>query len=386
MKHRTKVILFVIGIVVLLGVIIVLNLAHSEPGIPVETAKVDYGSILSKVSATGELSAQAQVNLQAEAMGVIKRLLVQEGSWVNKNDLLLELDRRSYEAQLVQARSRFTQARKSYARVESLYARKLVSAEQFEASGTNCEMARAQFDEAQDRYNKTYIRAPISGTVVKINVKEGETVILGTMNNPGTVIMVIADLSRMQAIVEVDETDVVSLELGQRADVEVDALPDTTFSGTVTKIGYMPIQSLVSSEVEGADFEVEVSVDSTVPEMRPGMTVSVDITTACLDSVLVVPIQAVGRRRVEGEEIETVFVTQDGKSKLKPIKTGKSSDTEVEVLEGLDAGEEVITGPYKVLSKLKDNCKVNVQDNRKGQHGSGRPGGRKPRVRVRIGH
>ncbi|OYD15280.1 hypothetical protein CH330_06230, partial [candidate division WOR-3 bacterium JGI_Cruoil_03_51_56] len=339
MKHRTKVILFVIGIVVLLGVIIVLNLAHSEPGIPVETAKVDYGSILSKVSATGELSAQAQVNLQAEAMGVIKRLLVQEGSWVNKNDLLLELDRRSYEAQLVQARSRFTQARKSYARVESLYARKLVSAEQFEASGTNCEMARAQFDEAQDRYNKTYIRAPISGTVVKINVKEGETVILGTMNNPGTVIMVIADLSRMQAIVEVDETDVVSLELGQRADVEVDALPDTTFSGTVTKIGYMPIQSLVSSEVEGADFEVEVSVDSTVPEMRPGMTVSVDITTACLDSVLVVPIQAVGRRRVEGEEIETVFVTQDGKSKLKPIKTGKSSDTEVEVLEGLDAGE-----------------------------------------------
>lgn len=270
MKRRTRTTLIVIGVVVLLAVIILLNLRKTESGEKVKAEEVKYGSILSQVSATGELRARFQVNLQAEVMGRIEKLQVEEGDWVEKGALLLRLDRRSYEAQLVQARSRYTQTKLSHARVESLYARNLVSAEQHEASNAAFEMARAQFNEAEDRYEKTSIRAPISGTVVKVNVEEGETVILGTMNNPGTVIMVIADMSSMQAIIEVDETDVVSLELGQEATIEADALPDTSFAGNVTRIGYMPIQGLMSSvEGEGTDFEVEVSLDQTVPALRP---------------------------------------------------------------------------------------------------------------------
>ena len=358
MKRRTRTTLIVVGIVIVLAVIVILNLTQKETDEKVETEAVAFGSILSQVSATGELKAKAQVNLQAQVMGVIEKLHVDEGDRVNQGDLLLELDRGRYQAQLVLARSRYTQAKLSHARVDSLFARRLVSEEQYETSKAAFEMARAQYEEAEDSYAKTSVRAPIAGKVAKVNVEEGETVIIGTMNNLGTVIMVIADMSRMQAIVEVDETDVVSLRIGQHADIEVDAFPDTTFAGTVTKIGYMPIQNLLSSEVEGVDFEVEVTLDSTVPELRPGMTVSVDITTASLDSVLKVPIQAVGRREVDDEEKETVFVVEEGKAMLKAVRTGRSSDTDIEITEGLEPGDEVITGPYKVLSKLKDGKKV----------------------------
>jgi HlyD family secretion protein len=245
-------------------------------------------------------------------------------------------------------------------------------------------MARAQYSEAQDRYEKTSIRSPISGTVVQVNVEEGETVIVGTMNNVGTVIMVVADMSNMQANIEVDETDVVELEPGLAAEVQVDALPDTTLTGRVTKVGYMPVQDLMSGvEGEGTDFEVEVTIDSTVSELRPGMTASVDIVTARLDSVLVIPIQAMGRREFEGEEQETVFVVEDGKARLRPVKTGTSSDTEIEVVGGLEQGEQVITGPYKVLSKLTDGRRVNPEEEEEPGEDEDEQGPRE--VRVRIG-
>jgi HlyD family secretion protein len=383
MKRRTRTILIVVGIVILLAVIVVLNLTQKETGEKVDTKEVAFGSILSRVSATGELKAKAQVNLQAQVMGVIEKLHVDEGDWVDQGDLLVELDRGSYQAQLVLARSRYTQARLSHARVDSLFARKLVSEEQYEASRAAYEMAKAQYEQAEDSYDKTSIRAPIAGTVAKVNVEEGETVIIGTMNNLGTVIMVIADMSRMEAIVEVDETDVVSLSIGQHAGIEVDAFPDTTFAGTVTKIGYMPRQNLLSTEIEGVDFEVEVTLDSAMPELRPGMTVSADITTASLDSVLVVPIQAVGRREIDEEEKETVFVVEEGKAALKPVRTGKSSDTDIEITDGLEPGEQVITGPYKLLSKLKDGKKVTPKE-KKDEADEDEEEGRRG-VRVRIG-
>jgi len=358
MKRRKKTVFIVAGAALVLIVIVLLNLKHSESGQGVTTQKAGYGSILSQISATGELRAEKQVNLQAQILGVVDRLLVQEGDTVEQGQLLLELDPRAYAAQLAQARSREAQALASFARVESLYGTKLISAEQYEASRTAYETAKAQLDAAQDSYDKTVLRAPIAGTVLQVNVKQGETVILGTMNNPGTVIMVLADMSRMEARIEVDETDVVSLAIGQEAGVQVDALPDTTLAGTVTKIGFMPVQNLLSVETEGTDFEVIVSLGATVPTLRPGMTVAVDITTASLDSVLTVPIQAVGHREVDGEQTETVFVVEEGKAVLKTIMTGKSSDTDTQVLDGLNPGEEVITGPYKVLSKLKEGRRV----------------------------
>jgi len=393
MRRRTKTTLIIVGILVLLIVIVILNLSRSESGLSVQTAEVEYGSIRSVVTATGELRARTQVNMQAQVMGVVQNLYVQEGDSVAKGDLLLQIDPRRYEAQLVQARARYTQAQLSHARVESLYSFRstgsiLVSDEQYESSLAAFEMARAQFAEAEDQREKTSIRAPVAGTVVNVNVEEGETVIVGTMNSLGTVIMVIADMSHMLAIVRVDETDVVSLEAGQHAEVEVDAAPDTVFTGTVSDIGYMPVQSLGLTSEEGVDFEVEIALasepgESAVSTLRPGMSVSSDIVTAQLDSVLVVPIQAMGRREVDDEETETVFVVENGKAVLKPIKTGESSDTEIEIIEGIGEGEQVITGPYKVLSKLKDGRSVKPKEKKSDDDEESDGQGR---VRVRIGH
>lgn len=363
MKKRTRTWLIIVGIAVVVGLVVVANLKRKPAGEDVETAAVGYGAIKSVVSATGELRARSQVNLQAQVMGVVDRLLVEEGDWVDRGKVLLELDRKSYEANLVLARSRFTQARLSHARVESLYAAKLVSAEAWEGSRAVFEAAEAQFTQAQDQYDKTVIRAPISGTVVKVSIKEGETVIIGTMNNIGTVLMVIADMSQMQAILDVDETDVVDLSLDQPAAVEVDALPDRKLPGRVTRIGWMPSTDLLgtASATQGTVFEVEVTLDSAGAELRPGMGVQADITTASLDSVLVLPISAVGRRKFKGEERQTVFTVEDGKAVLRAVETGKSSDVDIEITSGLKAGETVITGPYKALTKLKEGRRVNAE-------------------------
>jgi len=361
-KKRTRTVLIVTAVVVVIGLIVVANLkSKSGGGTEVETQKVKYGSILSKVSATGALRAKAQVNLQAQVMGVVDKLPVKEGDWVNAGDMLLQLDRKSYEANLVLARARFVQAGLSHTRVESLYGQKLVSAEQFEASKAAYDMAKAQYDQAQDQYDKTVIRAPISGTVAQLNIEEGEAVMIGTMNYSGTVLMVLADMSRMQAFIDVDEADVVSVALGQPAAIYVDALPDTSFAGHVTSIAYMPTANVLSATQQTTTFEVEVTLDSTAPSLRPGMNVRAEITTAELDSVLVIPVQASGRREVKGKETETVFMVKDGKAVLTPIRTGKTSDTEMEVVEGLKPSDEVITGPYKALSKLTDGDRVSAK-------------------------
>jgi len=364
MKRRTRTLLIIVGVVVVLGVIIVANLKSKPSGEQVETKRVAYGSILSKVSVTGELRAQAQVNLQAQVMGVVERIPVKEGDHVNKGDLLLQLDRKSYEANMVSARANFTQMVSSFNRIESLHTAKLVSDQEFDAARAAFEMAQAQYDAARDQYDKTTIRSPISGTVAQANIKEGETVLIGTMNTSGTVLMVIADMSRMQAIVDVDETDVVTVALGQRATVEVDALPDTAFAGHVTKVGYMPsAQSLLTATTAtpSTTFEVEVTLDSTTPALRPGMNVHADIITAELDSVLVIPVQSAGRREVKGKETETVFLAKEGKAVLTAIRTGRASDADLEVLEGLKPGDEVIIGPYKTLTKLTDGRRVTAK-------------------------
>jgi HlyD family secretion protein len=358
MKKRTRTII-IIAVVVVIGLIVVANLkSKTGGGTEVETQKVKYGSILSKVSATGALRAKAQVNLQAQVMGVVDRLPVKEGDWVHAGDVLLELDRKSYEANLLLARARFDQARSSHTRVESLYAAKLIASEAYEASRAGLDMARAQIEQAQDQYDKTVIRAPISGMVTQLNIEEGEAVMIGTMNYSGTVLMVLADLSRMQALIDVDEADVVSVTDGQTATVYVDALPDTSFPGHVTRIAYMPTQNVLSATQQSTTFEVEVTLDTTAPALRPGMNVRAEITTAELDSVLVIPVQASGRREVKGKETETVFLIKDGKAVLTPIRTGKTSETEMEVVDGLKPGDEVITGPYKTLSKLTEGQRV----------------------------
>ncbi|MEO0093326.1 MAG: efflux RND transporter periplasmic adaptor subunit [candidate division WOR-3 bacterium] len=362
---KSKTIIIVIGVIIILGVIISLNLITSKPGEEVIVTAAKFGSILAKISATGELKAALQVNLQAQAMGTVDKLYVQEGDVVKKGQLLCQLDRKSYEADMLSAKARYEQAKAVYARNETLYARNLIAQEQFESYKMQYEVAKAQYEQAQDRLAKTKITAPISGTVVKVNIEEGETVIIGTMNNPGTVMMVIADLSQMLAIVKVDETDIPSIKLGQKAEITIDALPDTVFEGIVTKIGYMPVQNILQTTETGTDFEVEVKLTKTNATLKPGMTVSADIITAEKESVLVVPIQAVGKRKVKGIETQALFVVEKGVAKLKPVKTGSASETEIEIIEGIKPGDKVISGPYKVLAKLKDGVKVKTLEEKK---------------------
>jgi HlyD family secretion protein len=362
MKRRTRTVLIVAAVVVVIGFIVVANLKNKTGGGPeVETQKVKYGPILSQVSATGALRAKDQVSLQAQVMGVVDRLPAKEGERVHAGDTLLVLDRRSYEANMLLARARLDQARLSYARVDSLRAAKLVAAQDYEASRAAYEMAKAQYDQAADEYDKTVIRAPISGTVAQVNIEKGEAVMIGTMNYSGTVLMVLANMSLMQALIDVDEADVVSVAIGQPARVFVDALPDTSFAGHVTNIAYMPTQNVLSATQQTTTIEVEVTLDSTAPSLRPGMNVRAEITTAKLDSVLVIPVQASGRRDVKGKETETVFLVKGGKAVLTPIRTGKTSETEMQVTEGLQPDDEVITGPYKTLSKLEDGDRVTAK-------------------------
>jgi HlyD family secretion protein len=195
---------------------------------------------------------------------------------------------------------------------------------------------------------------------LKINVEEGETAVMGTMNYPGTVLMTIADLSQMIAVVNIDETDVPHVATGQFAEIVADALPDSTYPGEVTKVGLMPITSQLSTE-QVTDFEVEVEMDDFSSLLRPGMNVKADIITSEKTDVLTVPIQAVGKRNINDKTSETVFVVENNAAYLKEITIGSSSDTETEIVSGIAEGDTVIIGPYRVLSKLKDGQLVHFQ-------------------------
>jgi HlyD family secretion protein len=230
--------------------------------------------------------------------------------------------------------------------------------------------------------------APLDGAVSALNVEAGEIVITGTMNNPGTQILVVSDLSRMLVRADVDETDVVDMTVGQKARITVDALPDTSFPGTVVEIGNTAKRSIASAVEGQINFEVKVVFDHDVPQVRPGMTADVEIETATHSKTRAVPIQAVvvrtereleratkrgGRERrrnaaqaavedtvgTKDKEITGVFVVREGVARFTPVRTGIASETMIEVQsDSLKAGDSVVSGPYKALRDLKPGTKV----------------------------
>ncbi len=358
MKKKTR-LFVIIGVVVLLILIIVLNLKFKEQGLVVETKTAGYGTIVSKVSGDGELKADDQVNIQSQTMGIVEKLFVKEGDHVEKGQLLLLLDSTSTRASLDMAQAQFDQASQAFARSESLYARNLIAPQDYETARATYKAAKARLEQAQDSYQKTKITSPITGTVTQVNIEEGEAVMIGTMNYTGTILMVIADLNKMMGIIDLDETDVPTVKIGNKANITMDAFPDTTFSGDVTKVGYMPKTSAATSLTDQTtNFEIEIALNKTMPDLRPGLSINAEIITGEKDSVLVIPISAAGRRKVKGVETQTAFLAEKGIAKLTPIKTGISSETEIEILDGIKPGDIVVTGPYKILSKLKDGDHV----------------------------
>lgn len=416
---KKKAWLWVVLGVVVLAALVGASVARNSRG-KVETvqmALVRREDITSRVRAPGKIEAKTRVQVSADIMGRIVKLLVKEGDRVRRGQLMLQLDDTQYRSAYSQARAAAAaaQARQreaqttlrineaNFSRQRTLYEQKLLSQAEWEQAQSANESARvaaatasedavrakAALDAAADNLSKTSFKAPFDGVVSALNVEQGENVIMGTMNNVGTQILTVSDLSRMLVRADVDETDIVDLRLGQKVKISVDAVPDTTFSGTVTEIGNTAKRSITSTVEGQTDFEVKVVFDDNVPQVRPGMTADVNIDTGTHANTLAVPIQAVVVRtqreldraaRKPGErpkraravtvsadddtvgkrdaEITGVFVVRDGVARFLPVRTGLASETMIEVFGDLKEGDTVISGPYKALRDLKPSGKV----------------------------
>jgi HlyD family secretion protein len=338
-----------LGLLVVI-LIVVANLVRQSSGraASVQFARVRVEDVTARVRAPGKIEPRTQVKVSADIPGKIVRLNVKEGDRVRRGELMLQIDDTQYRADLDQARAalasaqarlreadatlRITEA--NHGRQRSLYEQRLLSPAEWDQATRTYESARASAAAAReevtrsraaveasaDRVSKCRFEAPIDGVVSALNVEAGEIVITGTMNNPGTQILTVSDLSRMLVRADVDETDVVDLRLKQKAKITVDAIPDTSFPGTVTEIGNTAKRSITSTVEGQTNFEVKVEFDHDVPEVRPGMTADVEIETATHAKARAVPIQAV----VVRTERELERAAQKGKR----VRRARGADAE----------------------------------------------------------
>ncbi|HKH43561.1 MAG TPA: efflux RND transporter periplasmic adaptor subunit [Thermoanaerobaculia bacterium] len=389
-------------VVVALGAIVLVSVrrAGQQKGTKVyveEAHREDLGQV---VKASGEIDPRVKVNISAHVVGKIEKLFVEEGDRIEKGQPFLRLEQQAFiaerdrwAAQLRRAETEVRQSQVSLAdtrlkldRAQKLQAEGILTREQLESSQLAetsaqlhlqdsreaVEQAQANLVKARDDLSKTTIYAPLSGRVVKLNAEEGEVVVSGTMNNAGSVIGIIADLSEILANVDVDETEIVEIRQGQPAIVRVDALRNRTYHGHVVEIGSSGFNKPAQPDV--TFFEVEILLDDPSEDLRPGMSLRAEIQTRPPASTLVVPIQAVvqrepakgqqaeanGAETEQTEEISVVFVVQDGKARQRPVRTGISDETSVEILDGLKAGDRVVTGPYRALRDLRDGEAVKI--------------------------
>ena len=408
------------GAALLVVLIIVLNVARGsgEKTVPVQMARVHREDITSIVRSPGKIEPRTQVKVSADIPGKVIKLAVKEGDRVRKGQLMLQLDDTQYRtaysqaaAALASAKARQSEALASlkvaeanYARQKALFEQRLLSQSEWDQATQHIESARvaaatareevarsqAAMEGAADNVRKCRFDAPLDGVVSALNVEQGEIVIIGTMNNPGTQILVVSDLSRMLVKADVDEADVVDVQLRQKAKIKVDALPDTSFGGTVIEIGNTAKRSITSTVEGQTNFEVKVVFDEQVADVRPGMTADVEISTETRKGTLGVPIQAVvvrtereleraaekrgrGARRPRAgdalaaeedtvgrkqKEINGVFVVKDGVARFVPVRTGIASESIIELFGEVKDGDAVVAGPYKALRELKPGGKV----------------------------
>jgi HlyD family secretion protein len=398
-KKRKK--LFIIStVVIVIGLIIIFNLqSQREKSIKVTMEKVEKHDLASTVSASGEIKPKKSVNISAQVPGRIIKIGVEEGQRVKAGDFLMKLDSTQYEAnaerdralihlyrtELIKAEARQKQDKSFYERQKKLYEEQLLAKEQLEEAKTIHEISiasqqsiRYQIDQAQaslqssmDNLSKTAYNSPIDGIITSLRIEEGEIAMIGTMNNPGTVLMIIADLSVMEVEVEVDETDVIGIKIGHQAEVRIDALPDQKVGGKVTEIGSSALQKLTSSQ-ESKDFKVIITLENPPENLKPGLSASADITTAEKKDVLAVPISALVLREKEEEENkknkeqeEGVYVVENSRVKFYPVEKGIMGEMMIEIISGLEEGKEIVVGPYSALRQLKDEMLIKVDEKKK---------------------
>jgi HlyD family secretion protein len=423
-KKRNKkkiIVLSALGVLVLLVIVLAILGTKKEEVIIVQTELVKRRNITQIVTATGKIDPEIKVVITPEVSGEIVYLPVKEGQRVRKGDILLKIKQDQYIAQRDRAVANLSSAKASlniqkiqlqkiesdYNRVKELYAKGLSSDAELETIKAQYETARAQVQsaesmvqqmeaavkEANENLAKTIITAPMDGIVSQLNVKLGERV-LGTGFTQGSNLMTVADLTKMVAVVDVDENDVVLISIGDTAKVKVDAFPGKIFKGVVYEIGNTAKAKGLGTQEEVVNFEVKIRILDSDVNLKPGMSCNAEIMTETRNNVLAVPIQSVTIRGLETEKKESkssdeemvtieskkevldtkayegVFIVKDGKAKFVKVKTGISDDTYIEIVEGLKGDEEVVTGSYRAISReLKDGSRIRIE-NRKSQKSS----------------
>lgn len=408
MKRGTKIVIAVAAIAVVgLGALAVRG--GGNAGVLVRVETVTERDLVQTVTASGWIRPHRAVDVQADIMGRVTHLAVAEGDSVRRGQLLLTIDPTEYEAAVsraqagvaealarqAQTRANLLQAERAYERERALAERDstLVSRQALEeaetqvavqrellnAAGHTVAQMRAALREAEDRLAKTSIRAPIDGVVTRLNVEEGETAIVGTMNNPGSLLLTISDLGTMEAVVRVDETDLPALTLGDSAVVQIDAFPRQRFAGRVTRIAHSSVQGPQAtgnapSASQAVDFEIVVTLTDPPPLLRPDLSATADIVTATREGALSIPIIALTvRERPAGEALpqedaetqaaadaavredqEGVFLVRDGKAHFVPVEIGITGTEHFEVVRGLGAGDSIVAGPYEAVRNLTD--------------------------------
>jgi HlyD family secretion protein len=394
------------GAAVLLAVIVIASVRSGGPKgerVYVEPAKTR--AIESVVTAAGEIDPKVKVNISAHVIGKIEKLYFKEGDVVRRGQKLVELEKPNFVAQrertraelqnrrieVQRARSALMNAEMTYRRAQSLGQQGIQSAEILERAAVELANARAgaasadegvrqtqaSLVQAEEDLSRTTIVAPIDGKVVELNAQEGEVVITGTMNNPGSSIAVIADLSQILVEAEVGETEVVSIREGQNARVNVEAIIDKEYHGRVVEIG----SSATARQGGGGAgtglryFSVKIAIDDADERLRPGMTAQVSIVTNTAANMVTVPIQAVvervpGLKRGDEEDDDApkkkyVFLARDAEARMVEVATGISDATHVVIVSGVKAGDPVITGPFRTLRKLFDGDAVTVSKEEK---------------------
>ena len=450
-----KKVLIGVGTALVLGIIVAIAVYQSRKNlVTVQTGKVQKQSLVSVVSASGEIKPKTYANIGANAMGRIVKLHVKEGDHVKKGQLLAQLEnvqsladvnatRASVQAaqtdavaadaalntslaDLIRAKSDAAHAKLDWDRAQGLYNAALIAKQDYDVKKAAWESADAGLAQAEARVaqakaqkdsmdkhitqnqanltrvsdvlQKTTYEAPFDGVITNLPVREGETVVIGIQNPPGSTLMTIADMSVITSEIKVDETDIVNVHLGQSADVTIDAIPHKVFHGVVSEIGDNAIvrstgvatSQATSTSEEAKDFKVVVTLTDPPADLRPGLSSTAKITTATRSNVLSIPIQALtvrtqaelvpkdaakgNKNKVEAatsapveaakqkEEVQGVFVIRSKKTEFVPVETGISGTTDIEITKGLQEGDEVITGSYKILRTVKPGTSVKIDN------------------------
>lgn len=449
---KAKKIFIIVGVVILLGAIVGFTVNQSQKNVvTVQTGKVYKQDISSQVTASGQIKPKTIVNVGANAMGRIVRLFVKEGESVKKNQILAQLENvqsaadvamtratlessqtdavaaqaalNTAQAQFKSSAAELERTKLDYERYQGLFKAQLVSKADFDtkkgayevAEATHAQdaariaqskaqldssngrigQARASLTRVNDVLSKTTYTAPFNGTVTNLPVHEGETVVMGIQNSPGSTLMTVADMSIITAEVQVDETDIVNVKLDQQAEVTIDAIPNLTFKGKVTEIGDNAIirstgvstsQSTAGTQ-EAKDFKVVITLTDPPSNLRPGLSTTAKITTGVAHDAVTIPIQALTMRdkndleaqkkptktaadktapaapvKKENNDIQGVFVIKNKKAEFQEVVTGLTGSTEIQVKSGLQPGDEIITGSYKVLKTLRNGAGVKVDN------------------------